>query len=367
MKTIRHVALAALLAMGGALVACGDDSAEADAGNSCEFSGDGVCDEPANCELGTDSADCEAACESGENVHLFAAACAFRSEDDQPTYADPEPSGGDAPQTGFIDRTTVVSSGLDDVDEVERPYRIDVPEYYDPKKAYPLVITMAGHRVDHRVMAPHTDLTHTADLNDFIVVYAAQEFRQGRWAWWTDWDWEERTDENPDFEFIRTIVDEVAADYNLDRRRVYLSGHSRGAAMAFIGAIEMPDLIAGAAVESGFSEFGYLDARLPLGDESLEDDARWDGRRVPLVFIHGVLDDDVCIDCEPGGTCSAAPLRGCAQGMHASDAIVERLEALGWERGEDLVYHRLENVAHRWQSQLNQQWWDFLSARPLSQ
>lgn len=30
-----------------------------------------------------------------------------------------------------------------------------------------------------------TDLTHTADLNDFIVVYAAQEFREARWAWWT--------------------------------------------------------------------------------------------------------------------------------------------------------------------------------------
>jgi hypothetical protein len=360
-KSIRKWSL--LLLVAAALSAgCGegqaDDSeepAELDPGNTCEFARDGVCDEPANCAFGTDRADCEAACDSGEDIHLFAAACAWRDEPAQPAYDGPSGSDGSQGTTGFIDYTTVVPSGTDEGGDIERHYRVDVPKFYDPDRAYPLVIAMAGHRVDHRVMAAHTDLTHTADLNDFIVVYAAQEFREARWAWWTDWDWADRTDENPDFEFIRNIIDEVSGRYNVDRRRVILTGHSRGAAMAFIAAIELDDIIAGAAVESGFTEFGYLDERL----------AQWDGRQVPLVFIHGVLDDDVCIDCRPGGSCAANPLRGCAPGMHASDTIVDRLEDLGWQRGEDLIYHRLDNVAHRWQSQLNQQWWDFLAARPL--
>ena len=354
MRFLKIFTLAVLLVGATVLVGCGDDQAP---GDTCTFAADGTCDEPANCELGTDSTDCKAACESGENVHLFAAACAHRKEPEEATYADPIASDGDQPVVGFIDRTTPIPSGLDDKETAQRHYRIDVPRHYNPDKAYPLMINMPGHRVGHRVMAPHTDLTRTADLNDFIVVYAGQEFRQARWAWWTDWDWENKTADNPDFEFIRTIIDEVGADYNIDTRRVYLSGHSRGAAMAFIAAVEMSDIIAGALVESGFTEFGYLNDRLAEGG--------YDGRKVPLVFIHGVLDDDVCINCEPGATCAANPARSCGQGMHAADPIVERLEKLGWVEGENLAYHRLDNVAHRWQSQLNQQAWDFLSQRGL--
>jgi hypothetical protein len=349
--------LAALLALG----ACHDDP-EPDPANACEFANDGTCDEPSNCALGTDSADCEAACESGEALYLHAAACAHRDEGlhasaRDPEYTDAEPTQGDSQDTytGYIDRTATVPSGTEDGGDIERFYRIGVPELYDPSTSYPLVINMAGHRVDHRVLANNTQLPRTASLNDFIVVYAAQEFRESRWAWWTDWDWANEADANPDFTFIRTIIEQVSADYNIDARRIYLSGHSRGAAMAFIGAMELNDIIAGAVVQSGFTEFNYL-------NERVED---WDERKPPLVFIHGVEDDDVCIDCRPGANCGVNPQRSCGQGLHASDAIVERLEDLGWERDENLIYYRLENVAHRWQSQLNQQWWDFLSARPL--
>lgn len=359
----RLVALVACLA----LVGCSDEAgggggggsdAGGDSGqsNGCAFVDDGVCDEPANCALGTDEADCAAACEDGANLHLIAAACAHRGlAPDQPTYADPVQSGGTGGQTGFIDATLTVPSGTDLSTTVERHYRLYVPASYDPAKSYPLVINMAGHRVDHRVLPNNTQLPRAADLNDFIVVFAAQEFREGRWAWWTDWDWSGLTDKNPDFEFLTKLVVTIGEQYNLDRSRVYTSGHSRGAAMAFIAAIELDDLIAGAVIQSGFTEFGYLDDRLQTHD----------GRKPPLVFVHGIQDDDVCIDCEPGGQCAVTG-RQCAPGMHAADAIVARLESLGWQRGEDLVYYRLDNVAHRWQSQLNQQWWDFLSARPLT-
>ncbi|MGM0555825.1 MAG: alpha/beta hydrolase family esterase [Myxococcota bacterium] len=348
-------ALAGLLGVTG----CQDDP---DPANACEFANDGTCDEPTNCAFGTDSADCEAACESEEGLYLIAAACAHRDESlaataREESYQQPDPSGGtgDEAVSGYVDDTVTVPSGTDDGGDIERFYRVGVPEYYDPDEAYPLVINMAGHRVDHRVLANNTQLPRTASLNDFIVVYAAQEFRESRWAWWTDWDWANETDANPDFVFLRRIIEEVSQDYNIDSRRIYLSGHSRGAAMAFIGAMELRDIIAGAVVQSGFTELNYLNERVQS----------WDGRKPPLVFIHGVEDDDVCIDCRPGASCGVNPQRSCGQGLHASDAVVERLEELGWERGEHLVYYRLENVAHRWQSQLNQQWWDFLSARPL--
>lgn len=334
-----------------ALAGCSSDPAARD--RACAHGGDGVCDEPVNCALGTDEADCAAACAGPGPTYLFAAACAHRQPPEEPDYADPAPSGGTLHLTGTRDGVLAVPSGVEGGGLVEREYRLYVPSSYDPARAHPLVINMAGHRVGHQEHANFTQLLRSAELNRFLVVFAGQEFRQGRWAWWTDWDWQERKAENPDLAFLRGIVETVAAGYEVDLGRVYLSGHSRGAAMALIGALELPDLIAGAAVESGFTEFGYLDTLAPAH-----------ARKVPLWFFHGTKDPDVCIDCRPGGRCGVT-LRGCGEGMHATDAIVERLRELGWTDGE-LVYERLPGVTHRWQEQLNQQWWDFLSARPRS-
>ncbi|MBN1947218.1 MAG: hypothetical protein JW797_16220 [Bradymonadales bacterium] len=322
--------------------------------NSCAFSGDGICDEPANCPLGTDSVDCIQACASGQNLHLFAAACAYRDPVESPPD-DSRPSGGDFHRTGDLDRTLTVPSGYAPSSlEVVRHYRLFVPSSYDPARAVPLVVVLPGHRVDIYSLADYTQLNSSAELNRFIVVYAEQQWRRdGRWAWWTDWDWEDRGDQNPDLVFLRAIIAAVADDYNIDLGRVFLVGHSRGAAMAFIAALKLQETVAGGCSQSGFTEFGYRDTL-----------AGWTDRHVPLFFIHGVEDRDVCIDCSAGGTCGAVPGQPCHT-ADASDTLVQTLVDLGWIVDDELVYRRLENVAHRWQPQLNQEWWGFLSSRPL--
>ena len=112
--------------------------------------------------------------------------------------------------------------------------------------------------------------------------------------------------------------------------------------MSIIAALEMPELIAGAVPESGFSELDY-DLRIRA----------YVGRKVPMVFVHGVTDADVRIGCTKA-TC----------GIEASDSLVRILKQRGWS-DDNLVYYRLDPLGHQWQPQLNQQWWDFLSARPL--
>jgi hypothetical protein len=103
--------------------------------------------------------------------------------------------------------------------------------------------------------------------------------------------------------------------------------------MAYIAAFELPDVFAAVCSQSGFTEFGYADHV-----------AGWTGRRTPTMLVHGVLDTDV--------------------GVAASDAMNSQLQGLGWTE-EELLYHRLANVAHRWQPWLNQAMWDFLSAHTL--
>jgi len=324
-----------VLAVTALLVAAGCD--EEAAVHRCEFAGDGVCDEPANCRLGTDEPDCTEACASGGPTYLFAAACAYR----EPPVGQPDdalPSNGTLHLTGHRDGTVVVPDGEDLSATVERHYRVFVPPSYDPRRATPLVLVLPGHRVSHYDLASYTELPRAAEENKFIVVYAEQQYRwasEHRWAWWTDWSWTTHPEENPDLAYIVAVIDRLAAEYNIDLRRVFLAGHSRGAAMAFIGAFELSDVVAGAVVESGFNEFGYLATRLQT----------WEGRKVPLVFVHGVQDPDVQV------------------GM--GDTLVDWIVGLGWQGGEDYLYYRLDGVTHRWQPWLNQQWWHFLNARPL--
>ncbi len=151
----------------------------------------------------------------------------------------------------------------------------------------------------------------------------------------TDWvggDWLE----NPDVDFLRELTAELESLYNVDRTRIFASGHSRGAAMSIILAFTLPGTIAGFLSEMGFIEpnryYQEIDA--------------WDGeRRIPAVLVAGTWDQDVPVD--------------------NADLIAEVLTDGGWVADRDFTYHRLEDVAHEWQPQLNQDAWDFLSERPL--
>ena len=99
--------------------------------------------------------------------------------------------------------------------------------------------------------------------------------------------------------------------------------------MAYIAAFELSDVFAALCSQSGFIEFGF--------DSHVQGYA---GRKTPIMLIHGTVDPDVNVG--------------------ASDAMNSQLQSLGWTESE-LVYHRLENVAHRWQPWMNQQMWQWLS------
>ena len=48
-----------------------------------------------------------------------------------------------------------------------------------------------------------------------------------------------------------------------------------------------------------------------------------------------------------------------------SDDLDELFGDMGYEKGTDYAYRRIDNATHEWQSQYNQQVWDFLDARAL--
>ena len=144
-------------------------------------------------------------------------------------------------------------------------------------------------------------------------------------------DWSD----NPDIAYMESIIDETSNLYNIDLSRIYVSGHSRGAALSIIASFERPDLFAGYCAQAGFASNNDYNLRL----EDLVD-----SQRTPGILIHGDADPDVRVN--------------------ESDQINQIFEDAGWEHNIDWKYFRIKDATHEWQSHLNQEMWDWLYDHP---
>ena len=306
-----------------------------DPANLCATSDNGVCEELSGCLLGTDSTDCDDACDQSPWPEEARAACAYDGASEPVAAIDPDVGSlGEGGSAGLWD-STVFARGYSSTVEKERHYRVYIPRRYNP-----VLFNLGGFTVDQYFLDEYTELNRTADLNNFIVVYGQPEWREFSsywvWAWYVYenayyGDWED----NPDLEYLRNIYDELRTLYNVDQTRVYVSGHSRGGALSAIAAFEMPDVFAGFCAQAGFTTYNDYDERM---EELTSHPA--------AMLVHGDDDPDVSVD--------------------ASDDLFDDLEGLGWVDEEDLKYLRLEGVTHRWQPQYNEQMWSFLSSHALA-
>ncbi len=327
----------------------------------CLWLEDGVCDEPHGCALGADEVDCEAACAEDEISIMLTGVCEWRRSEDRSSLITTHETGvgsdGTGGKYGHLSGVLLTPSGEGADRSVPRHFRAYIPRQYQKESPIPLVFMLPGHRVAVDPLPDYTQLISTADQEGFVVVFVEQEVRRAdqRWAWWTDWPWAQRPDssQHPDLIFLERLLERFKSQYNIDQSRVYVTGHSRGASMALIAALERPDLFAGAVSQSGFTEFAY-ETRLMNRDPAAPKPA--------IVLLHGDLDPDVCIDCRPGARCSVTG-RQCGS-IYSSDALSEVFMEQGWSE-EDFRYYRLTNVTHRWQPQLNASIWSWLKQRPM--
>ncbi|MCA9546436.1 MAG: hypothetical protein KC613_18655 [Myxococcales bacterium] len=314
------------------------------AGPPCPFAGDGVCDEPAQCALGTDAADCDAACAQPEPEPTLFGACRFRAgvQALEPPVSDDETArgsfGSGGPRGWSFHRLSAQAE--DGRGQVERLFKLYVPRRYDPARPAPLVIYAGGFGDDMHQQA-YTDLNRLAELEGVLVAYSQQLYRDFgprgyRHAWYVynpafagDWP------ALPDLDYYRRLIDHVAARYNLDRTRVITTGTSRGAGLSVMLAFLAPDTFSGFVSQAGFATVNEFDRYI----------AAYTGRQVPGVIVHGLLDDNV------------VPAEGIA--------LRDQLEALGWGEAGRLQSHILELVGHQWQPQLTHRWWPFLYAQPI--
>jgi len=162
-----------------------------------------------------------------------------------------------------------------DVDNRSRTYLIHVPK--EGKKAYPVVLAFHGGGSNAEQMVHFCGLNEKADQAGFIAVYPNGTGRLKNALTWNGgnccgYAMLNRVD---DVAFTRALLDDLAHVVPVDGKRIYATGMSNGAIMAYRLASELSDRIAAVAPVSG-----------PMGTKDCHPK-----RPVPVIHFHGTDDE----------------------------------------------------------------------------
>ena len=132
----------------------------------------------------------------------------------------------------------------------EREYMLYVPAS-SADRAAPLVVMLHGCTQSPETFAESTRMNAHADGAGFLVLYPAQKLTSNParcWNWFTP---KNQTRDSGEPAEIVGLVEQVAREYSIDRKRVYVAGLSAGASMSAILAACYPDVFAAAAIHDG--------------------------------------------------------------------------------------------------------------------
>jgi predicted esterase len=155
------------------------------------------------------------------------------------------------------------------------PYRIFVPEHYDPNKKYPFVLSLHGfgNRGDDNLKqitenAPHSNMYATAAVQqkDPCIILAPQAINVGRTVFFdptlpggegkplsytvktVDYD---KIVETESYRMAMQLFYNTLEKYSIDSNRLYVTGHSMGGFSTFYFATRHHDLFAAAMPLAG--------------------------------------------------------------------------------------------------------------------
>jgi polyhydroxybutyrate depolymerase len=209
-----------------------------------------------------------------------------------------------------------------------RSYRLRLPA--TGERPYPIVFSFHGFNSDAEQEERLSRFSALADRKGFVAVYP-----EG-----VDAKWRFMGRSDADVLFTMAIIEKLAADHPIDRRRIYATGISNGAQMAWRLACDRPDVFAALGLVSG----GYL--KICGGP-----------MRPPIILFHGTNDRLLPYD----GRGVLMPVRAFAVGWAArngcrtasrGEVIYQKGDATG-ERwaclpGQEVELYTLDGKGHSW-------------------
>lgn len=240
------------------------------------------------------------------------AACAADSSDGVPPSTPPTTSaepGVDNPYAGVaaaVEPVGQVSEGSIRTDDGrDRSYRLYVPASL-PDGPVPLLVALHGGLGSASQFAENSGFDGLAEANGFIVVYPdgiSARPDGTRLRTWNGGDCcgpavERDVD---DVGFVRRLLDTVAAEHAVDPARVFATGHSNGAILAYRLACELSDRIVAIGIQAG----------------SLGIDRCNPSQPVSVLHIHGTADTNHPIDGGVGTGVSGVAFRAASAAVEA--------------------------------------------------
>ena len=163
-------------------------------------------------------------------------------------------------------------------DGLKRSFVIHLPPSYG-RQELPVVFNYHGYDSTATGMAHYTNMGAEADKANFIVVFpqgAPDSANPPKPSWNAGIGAEGPTGTTDDVQFTRDMISYLQKNYCINSLRIYVTGYSIGASMAYRVACTLSDQIAGlATVEGAFYHF-------PGGCQP--------ARPLPVLEIHSLVD-----------------------------------------------------------------------------
>lgn len=151
---------------------------------------------------------------------------------------------------------------FEEIGGYQREWYVYVPQQVKarPEKKVPLVLALHGMQCSGAIYAEDSGWWKVADQYGFIVVFPsainlklsvpALGVGAEEQVKFPGWNFLQK--EGPDeLAFFRALLERVFADYEIDRSRIYVTGHSHGSIMTQFLGMSMPEMFAAVAPCSG--------------------------------------------------------------------------------------------------------------------
>jgi len=134
-----------------------------------------------------------------------------------------------------------------------RPVTLYVPSSYNGQSPMPILIVLHGYTLSGQIAEGFFKFRPLAEARGFLYCYPDGTSDQWGNRFWNATDaccdfWNTGVD---DAGYLRGVIEEIARQFVVDRKRVYLFGYSNGGWMAYRIACQHADLIAGIASLAG--------------------------------------------------------------------------------------------------------------------
>ena len=249
----------------------------------------------------------------------------------------------------------------------KREYLTYIPSGYSHTIEAPVILNFHGFGGTASGQLALSDWRDLAEKHGIILIYPqGLELQKGGSHWNPDPVSSDSKSISDDLGFVRRLLKRISKNYSIDKSRVYATGYSNGAGMAYGLAHHMPDLIAGIAPVSGLMNDEYLSTTSggsPVGLISFNGEEDWVR---PVNGINGYLASvaDISSHWARENSSTQSIVEQFAQ------ATGDRIERISYSRDDGLTtveQYLVDRGGHEWfdldieGKDLNQLAWQFLS------